>query len=775
MHVRVVDDNQHPLSGVDVFPRSLQRPRKGKPFNNPGVRGLMAVTDDNGTALLDTVPSDNVGTVSVAADAANYRMRQRLPFAAPDKNAEGTIVLVPLVTVRGHVARADGRPAAAAVVHASGVGYQMIGQFSEIATCNADGDFEMRADPDIYCVFVALDDESASRAERRVVRSRLPFEPVQLVLQPASRISGRLTVGSDRKPLIEQSVSLYLRDEGDYRKLPEKDQLSKPAGPARSIDPSLVRWTKTDAEGRYTFLAGPGHYFVVGPRNVAPAQFEITQPAKLEADLHAERPEHGEIHGRVVLKSDPQQGVAEIPIAGSSIVPRQIGRLKAVSDSQGKFTATRELLDMLVQAETADGLLATVVLISADDREVSIPLGPTASAHGRLVDGTTGQPLADRQIETAVRAAAKDGPEKSFRLNSRSTRTNVLGEFAVGGLAPGWNYELRCVTALGADGAARQWQVIASAAPEKAELIELGDVKLPAPPRPLSVDEFIVRSMPSSPLPQERLAARLADARMEERPVLLLVTPRGCAACRRFFEFYLGLTDVPQIVRDALAAYVFVPVDTTEGEPQDAARPLLESLQLPLPSAEDALFAILDQEGRQIARFSARELMSESELSAVKLAGILKRHMSAYPNAEKLLADALAQARREDKYVFVRQSAASCGPCLLWSRYLSRHRDLFAKDYVSLKLDMCYRNCGTVIDRIRGKQGGVPWIAILDASGKLLATSDGPEGNFGFPAKPSEVADFVKMLRATARRMTDDDLASLVKGFSATGQLPKSD
>ena len=36
--------------------------------------------------------------------------------------------------------------------------------------------------------------------------------------------------------------------------------------------------------------------------------------------------------------------------------------------------------------------------------------------------------------------------------------------------------------------------------------------------------------------------------------------------------------------------------------------------------------------------------------------------------------------------------------------------------------------------------GGIPWFAILDAQGKALATSDGPRGNIGYPARPRRSA-----------------------------------
>ncbi|MBI3819014.1 MAG: hypothetical protein HY286_10020 [Planctomycetes bacterium] len=55
--------------------------------------------------------------------------------------------------------------------------------------------------------------------------------------------------------------------------------------------------------------------------------------------------------------------------------------------------------------------------------------------------------------------------------------------------------------------------------------------------------------------------------------------------------------------------------------------------------------------------------------------------------------------------------------------------------------------------------GGIPWIAFVDGSGKVLA--DGMENgknNIGFPAKPNEIAWFMGMIAKVKKNMTDDDV-----------------
>ena len=61
----------------------------------------------------------------------------------------------------------------------------------------------------------------------------------------------------------------------------------------------------------------------------------------------------------------------------------------------------------------------------------------------------------------------------------------------------------------------------------------------------------------------------------------------------------------------------------------------------------------------------------------------------------------------------------------------------------------------------KSRSGGIPWMVILDADGKELISSDGPEGNCGYPYQPHEIAHFVKMIRSTANDIDDKEIQKL--------------
>ncbi len=92
-----------------------------------------------------------------------------------------------------------------------------------------------------------------------------------------------------------------------------------------------------------------------------------------------------------------------------------------------------------------------------------------------------------------------------------------------------------------------------------------------------------------------------------------------------------------------------------------------------------------------------------------------------------------------------------------------------SRDYVIVKIDTERMTHGTAVAaRLRhDRQGGIPWMVILDADGKELITSDGPQGNVGCPIRPEERAFFIEMLEKTSRKMGKDEMAVVKKSLAA--------
>ena len=130
-----------------------------------------------------------------------------------------------------------------------------------------------------------------------------------------------------------------------------------------------------------------------------------------------------------------------------------------------------------------------------------------------------------------------------------------------------------------------------------------------------------------------------------------------------------------------------------------------------------------------------------------------------------MLNAALAEAAKTERGVFLHFGAPWCGWCLKLEAWLAQPKiaEIMGKDFVDVKIDQ---------DRMTGAKevfarynanakGGIPWFVFLDAKGKVVATSDGPKGNIGFPYAAHEIDHFVTMLKAARHRITGDEMDAL--------------
>ncbi|HVT11543.1 MAG TPA: thioredoxin family protein [Fimbriimonadaceae bacterium] len=139
---------------------------------------------------------------------------------------------------------------------------------------------------------------------------------------------------------------------------------------------------------------------------------------------------------------------------------------------------------------------------------------------------------------------------------------------------------------------------------------------------------------------------------------------------------------------------------------------------------------------------------------------------AAEPTSAELLAKAQGQAQSEHKRVLVIFHASWCGWCKKLDEFLADPSmgKLMTGNYVIVHLDVQEQGDKKVLENAGGedlmkqwKGEGLPFSVILDEKGKVLADSNlepDKSSNIGYPAKPEEIAHFMKMLK-TAPRLTD--------------------
>lgn len=83
-------------------------------------------------------------------------------------------------------------------------------------------------------------------------------------------------------------------------------------------------------------------------------------------------------------------------------------------------------------------------------------------------------------------------------------------------------------------------------------------------------------------------------------------------------------------------------------------------------------------------------------------------------------------------------------------------------------------NGDKVLEELKGdRDGGMPWMVILDGEGNELITSTGPDGNVGCPVEPNEIKHFVDMIRKSSDA-TDEQLQKITDAMNANAEKIKS-
>ncbi|MGA0058887.1 MAG: thioredoxin family protein [Planctomycetota bacterium] len=248
---------------------------------------------------------------------------------------------------------------------------------------------------------------------------------------------------------------------------------------------------------------------------------------------------------------------------------------------------------------------------------------------------------------------------------------------------------------------------------------------------------------------EQLVGAALAVAKRDNKRVLLMYGGNWCGWCYKLDEVFKAEPAVRRVMRDE---YELVHVDIGRGD---------KHVELSARFGSDhrahgyPYLTIVGADGQTVTHKDTAELEDGPKHDPAKVLEFLEAHIAVPVDACERIAAAQQEARESGRLMFVHIGAPWCGWCHKLEGWMAKPNvePLLARVFVDVKIDQDRMTHGkTVAALIRqGRKGGIPWFAFTDADLAPLATSDGPEGNCGFPAKDHEIEHFVGMLRKTER------------------------
>jgi thiol:disulfide interchange protein len=276
---------------------------------------------------------------------------------------------------------------------------------------------------------------------------------------------------------------------------------------------------------------------------------------------------------------------------------------------------------------------------------------------------------------------------------------------------------------------------------------------------------------------RKQVAAALAKAKRDNQRVLIQWGANWCHWCN-----LLGATmkSDGKLSKKLLYEYQVVHVDIGRS---DKHTDLAKELGAELKSIP--FLTILDADGKPLVQQPTEpfEVTKDDKQGhdAAKLVTFLTEHQAKPQVAADVLAAAMAKAKAEQKRVFLHFGAPWCGFCHMLEDWAARPdvAAMLGRHFVDVKIDNDRMTGGKAVYEAHlamagQKEEGIPWFVFLADDGALLAVSNGPKGNCGFPVAPEEVEHFGTMLRAAKTALTEADVTWLLQSLGTKRQAEEA-
>ena len=289
-----------------------------------------------------------------------------------------------------------------------------------------------------------------------------------------------------------------------------------------------------------------------------------------------------------------------------------------------------------------------------------------------------------------------------------------------------------------------------------------------APPANASVVEpppEKVALYPQADDARARIDAALARAKADNTRVMIQWGDDWCGWCVKLHDL-CGKDRA--ISRKLLYDYevVLVPVGQFDRNLDIAA-----SYEADFKSNGVPFLTVLDADGTVITNQETGSLEKDGAHDPAKVMTFLTAHQATPRDAATSLKQALESSKASGRPVMLHFGAPWCGWCHRLEAWMTEPpvKAILARHVVDCKIDTDRDTGGKAIFEAytKGESTGIPWFVFLAGDGRTLATSDGPDGNVGFPSTDGEIGAFTTALKKADPTFTDAEIDTLSKSLVA--------
>lgn len=715
--IRVVDQDDRPVAGLLICPNMKGTDSDwflGRSFDK-----LSATTGAAGEVVFPWAPKnlqyvncDGTWSQWVVEDLVHATVEQPSPLlrVRPKRNISGRLI-VP----------AGCEPAGLLIV-GQAFGPAHHGDFVT-ARASADGRFSLAIAPEFAYAIAVCDRDWTSESLTGVLARQGDANepaPLELRVEPATPLTIQATIGPDRKPLQDTYVSVGR--EIDSQWIDGK-------GVKRNGRHDLSDWIWTDEAGTVHCGLGRGKARIVVTHDNWREEKTVDVPSTAPITLAFHKPDARSIRGHLVQAGRAGDFTGVKMVA----VEHQQGRSKTTeiaTAANGHFEFSSECKQVDFLALDFAGSVCGTATAAETVSDVTLELQPTATYEGEVLS-RNGTPVPTLKLTIPLQ-----GAPDTF---TRTTTTSGEGKFHFDRVMTG--VPLR----LSAAAAGRQI-ILSECYFEPAEIRRGSRLHIYLPS---DLDD-----LPPKPLAEE-WPTTLRDARLAKMHMLVAIHDDDPEAEKFVQRHVLDYEEVRAVLD-------YLPLSVAAGRLRASAadRAFVQKAGLTLPNGKQVVLAAIDGAGNLLA---STTIAIDAPTAAADARKFVEAHRPPAIDGNELWRSALNEAKLSGRRGLVQIGGPRCGPCFRLSRWTEDHHEQLDRDYVIVKLQPG-RQAGAfeIYTRLRGYGGSIPWTAIVAADEKVLATSDGPLGNIGFPSSVEGVRHFQQMLEKTAHRLSPDDIEKLV-------------